>query len=87
MSHVSTASGSALGLGSVEAAGSVSASIEGTTTIVTKSTPSPCVMTPKKRNCVICRRRKVRCDNLSPCTTCRRAQVDCVVPSTKPPLG
>ncbi|KAI0020238.1 fungal-specific transcription factor domain-containing protein [Xylariomycetidae sp. FL0641] len=33
------------------------------------------------RSCVTCRARRVRCDKLSPCTNCRRAKIDCVVPS------
>lgn len=38
------------------------------------------------RSCVICRRRKVRCDKLSPsCTNCRRAKIACVYPSTERP--
>lgn len=42
--------------------------------------------TPKPRSCVICRRRKVRCDKLSPCSNCRRANIACVFPShDRPP--
>lgn len=33
------------------------------------------------RSCVICRKRKVKCDHLQPCTNCRRARVNCVFPS------
>lgn len=40
----------------------------------------------KPRSCVVCRRRKVRCDKLSPCSNCRRANIACVFPSTvRPP--
>jgi hypothetical protein len=46
---------------------------------------SSSVPTPKKRSCVLCRRRKVRCDKLSPCTTCLQAKINCVVPSTDRP--
>ncbi|KAE8449463.1 hypothetical protein EG329_008071 [Mollisiaceae sp. DMI_Dod_QoI] len=40
---------------------------------------------PKLRSCVVCRTRKVRCDKLSPCSTCRRANIPCVFPSTDRP--
>ncbi|WXC46538.1 hypothetical protein QX201_006239 [Fusarium graminearum] len=40
--------------------------------------PAP---TAKLRSCVVCRSRKVRCDKLSPCSNCRRANIPCVVPS------
>ena len=33
----------------------------------------------KARSCIICRRRKVRCDKQSPCSNCRRANISCVV--------
>ncbi|KAI9040356.1 uncharacterized protein KD926_008313 [Aspergillus affinis] len=38
--------------------------------------------TPKLRSCIVCRARKVRCDKLSPCSNCRRANIACVVPSS-----
>ena len=41
--------------------------------------------TPKLRSCVVCRSRKVRCDKLSPCSNCRRANIACVFPSTDRP--
>ena len=44
---------------------------------VPASTPAP-----KLRSCVVCRTRKVRCDKLSPCSNCRRANIACVFPST-----
>ncbi|KAK8030150.1 transcriptional regulator family: Fungal Specific TF [Apiospora rasikravindrae] len=40
---------------------------------------------PKPRSCVVCRSRKVRCDKLSPCTNCRRANIPCVLPSADRP--
>ncbi|CAK7233414.1 hypothetical protein SBRCBS47491_008602 [Sporothrix bragantina] len=40
---------------------------------------------PKQRSCVTCRQRKVRCDKLSPCSNCRRADIPCVLPSTERP--
>ncbi|KYK58478.1 hypothetical protein DCS_05494 [Drechmeria coniospora] len=41
--------------------------------------------TAKRRSCVTCRARKVRCDKSSPCSNCRRANIACVVPSTDRP--
>jgi hypothetical protein len=46
-------------------------------------TPAPA---PKLRSCVVCRRRKVRCDKQSPCSNCRRANIACVFPSIDRPL-
>ncbi|KAF2795973.1 hypothetical protein K505DRAFT_301175 [Melanomma pulvis-pyrius CBS 109.77] len=46
------------------------------------STPAPI---PKLRSCVVCRRRKVRCDKQSPCSNCRRANIACVLPSADRP--
>ncbi|KAJ5116335.1 hypothetical protein N7456_000683 [Penicillium angulare] len=39
----------------------------------------------KPRSCVICRSRKVRCDKLSPCSNCRRANIACIYPSADRP--
>ena len=39
----------------------------------------------RQRSCVTCRTRKVRCDKLSPCSHCRRANIACVFPSTDRP--
>lgn len=50
--------------------------------------PTPASTSAQKpRSCVICRRRKVRCDKISPCSNCRRANIPCVFPSTddRPP--
>jgi hypothetical protein len=41
--------------------------------------------TAKLRSCVVCRSRKVRCDKLSPCSNCRKANIPCVVPSNDRP--
>ena len=49
------------------------------------SVPTPASAAPKLRSCVVCRSRKVRCDKLSPCTNCRRANIQCVVPSNDRP--
>lgn len=46
----------------------------------TSSTPAS-----KLRSCVVCRSRKVRCDKLSPCSNCRRADIACIIPSTDRP--
>ncbi|EDN99286.1 hypothetical protein SS1G_02138 [Sclerotinia sclerotiorum 1980 UF-70] len=45
----------------------------------------PTTNSAKLRSCVVCRSRKVRCDKLSPCSNCRRANIPCVVPSTDRP--
>ncbi|PLB46398.1 hypothetical protein P170DRAFT_448304 [Aspergillus steynii IBT 23096] len=53
-----------------------------------KNTTSPASnpsSVPKLRSCVVCRARKVRCDKLSPCSNCRRANIACVVPSADRP--
>ncbi|CAM1507767.1 Fc.00g046150.m01.CDS01 [Cosmosporella sp. VM-42] len=39
----------------------------------------------KQRSCVVCRSRKVRCDKQTPCSNCRRANIECVVPSNDRP--
>ncbi|OTA54039.1 hypothetical protein K449DRAFT_339245 [Hypoxylon sp. EC38] len=44
----------------------------------TSSTPASGV---KLRSCATCRTRKVRCDKLTPCSNCRRANIPCVLPS------
>ncbi|KAK5134016.1 hypothetical protein LTR08_007021 [Meristemomyces frigidus] len=33
------------------------------------------------RSCVTCRKRKVRCDKVHPCTNCNRAHIECVFPA------
>jgi hypothetical protein len=40
---------------------------------------------PKSRSCLVCRRRKVKCDKQSPCSNCRRANIPCVLPSKDRP--
>lgn len=44
--------------------------------------PVSAAPSPKPRSCVVCRRRKVRCDKASPCANCRRANIACVFPSS-----
>lgn len=33
------------------------------------------------RSCVTCRKRKVKCDKLHPCSNCARAHIDCIFPT------
>ena len=49
------------------------------------SSSSTFVQGPKLQSCVLCRRRKVRCDKQKPCSNCRRANVACTFPSTDRP--
>ncbi|KAI8341627.1 hypothetical protein EDC96DRAFT_449778, partial [Choanephora cucurbitarum] len=37
--------------------------------------------------CKDCRRRKVKCDGGSPCSTCRRSSIPCVFESSSPKRG
>ncbi|CAK7236442.1 hypothetical protein SBRCBS47491_009638 [Sporothrix bragantina] len=48
-------------------------------TVYTPTTAPSSELNP--RSCVTCRRRKVRCDKLMPCTNCRRAMVPCIFPA------
>lgn len=57
-------------------------------TSVAKPTPASQknpMASSKLRSCVVCRSRKVRCDKLSPCSNCRRANIACVLPSADRP--
>lgn len=56
-----------------------------TTETSTTSPSTKPISAPKLRSCVVCRARKVRCDKLSPCSNCRRANIPCVVPSSDRP--
>ncbi len=38
-----------------------------------------------KHPCVLCQKRKVRCDRNYPCANCTKARVECISPSTLPP--
>ncbi|KAK9241858.1 hypothetical protein V1506DRAFT_563384 [Lipomyces tetrasporus] len=75
--------------------GSASASTSAAVSEKTSSSPATAssapatenAPTPRFRSCVTCRSRKVRCDKLSPCSNCRRANIACVVPSTDRPPG
>ena len=44
----------------------------------TGTTPGPRL---NPRSCVTCRKRKVRCDKIEPCTNCQKAGIECVFPS------
>ncbi|KAF2638808.1 hypothetical protein P280DRAFT_470847 [Massarina eburnea CBS 473.64] len=52
-------------------------------------------LNPNPRSCVICRRRKVKCDKKQPCSNCARAKSECIFPgpgraprkSRRPPDG
>ena len=55
------------------------ASFPEATPSVPSSAPAPA---PKSRSCVVCSKRKVRCDKQVPCSNCRRANIACVFPST-----
>ncbi|KAF4980440.1 hypothetical protein FZEAL_3556 [Fusarium zealandicum] len=52
---------------------------------VPENNASSAIPSSKVRSCVVCRSRKVRCDKLSPCSNCRRANIPCVVPSNDRP--
>lgn len=49
------------------------------------SSASASASAPKLRSCVVCRRRKVRCDKANPCSNCRRGNIACVFPSSDRP--
>ncbi|KAF2811281.1 uncharacterized protein BDZ99DRAFT_385394 [Mytilinidion resinicola] len=67
-------------------AASASGSEKNATSPASASTPSSTsAPAPKAQSCVVCRRRKVRCDKQSPCSNCRRANIACVLPSKDRP--
>ncbi|KAF7558192.1 hypothetical protein G7Z17_g121 [Cylindrodendrum hubeiense] len=47
---------------------------------------SPATGRRVERSCVICHRRKVRCDKQSPCSQCARGGYTCLYPQTGPPV-
>jgi hypothetical protein len=51
----------------------------------TDTPPAALAPAPRLRSCVVCRKRKVRCDKQSPCSNCRRANIACVSSSTNGP--
>ena len=70
------------GGGATPAAASASASEKSARASAQPPPPQPPL---KPRSCVTCRSRKVRCDKLSPCSNCRRADIPCVFPSADRP--
>lgn len=72
--------------GTASMAASASGSEKNATSPASASTPSSTsAPAPKAQSCVVCRRRKVRCDKQSPCSNCRRANIPCVLPSKDRP--
>ena len=59
--------------------------ISATSPAPARSSSSAFVQGPKLQSCVICRRRKVRCDKQNPCSNCRKANIACTFPSTDRP--
>lgn len=55
------------------------------TTTAGKPSSTTTATAPRLRSCVICRKRKVRCDKQSPCSNCRRAGIACAAPPTDRP--
>ncbi|KAH8648864.1 hypothetical protein BGZ61DRAFT_376263 [Ilyonectria robusta] len=51
-----------------------------------QSRASPSTGRRVERSCVICHRRKVRCDKQSPCSQCSRGGYTCLYPQTGPPV-
>ncbi|KAF7589373.1 hypothetical protein BBP40_004421 [Aspergillus hancockii] len=50
--------------------------------------PNPTIandQTPKTPSCVVCARRKVRCDRRDPCSACAKHGVECIYPTHVPP--
>ncbi|KAK5122667.1 hypothetical protein LTR85_003930 [Meristemomyces frigidus] len=58
---------------------------DGTTAPTSNGRPKPQVDAQGRalnpRSCVTCRKRKVKCDKLHPCTNCNRAHIECVFPA------
>ena len=55
-------------------------------TISPASTESPGEPHPhRKHPCVLCQKRKVKCDRNYPCGNCTKARVECISPTTLPP--
>jgi len=66
--------------GAVAADGGDATRIGGTASSVTAAVGSGSrLLNP--RSCVTCRKRKVKCDKLHPCSNCSRAHIECVFPS------
>lgn len=58
---------------------------DGTTTTASNGRPKQQVDAQGRvlnpRSCVTCRKRKVKCDKLHPCTNCNRAHIECIFPA------
>lgn len=48
--------------------------------------PSPNPRRRPDRSCVLCHRRKIRCDRQTPCLACVRARLTCTYPSSDKPI-
>lgn len=52
--------------------------------VLSRSTPADVSSThsiqPHPRSCITCRRRKVRCNKIHPCSNCNKANIECVFP-------
>lgn len=48
--------------------------------------PSPHPRRKPERSCVLCHRRKIRCDRQSPCLACVRARLTCTYPASDKPV-
>lgn len=53
---------------------------------VSSQSRSPAASRRVERSCVICHRRKVRCDKQAPCSQCSRGGYTCLYPQTGPPV-
>ncbi|CAK3762626.1 transcriptional regulatory [Lecanosticta acicola] len=51
------------------------------TTAASRSLVNAQGRTLNPRSCVTCRRRKVKCDKLHPCSNCNRAHIECIFPA------
>jgi hypothetical protein len=68
--------------------GSIEPSLPLTTPVSTDRdlTPPPNPRRRPDRSCVLCHRRKIRCDRQSPCLACVRARLTCTYPSSDRPV-
>ena len=53
--------------------------------VVEQSPMTVSYQTPKNPSCVVCARRKVKCDRNDPCSACIKRGVECVFPTHIPP--
>ena len=85
MSQMLAVTGSAASSADANAGALALGSEKSASSLASARTPSTPALASKLRSCVICRKRKVRCDKQSPCSNCSRANVACVFPSTERP--